>query len=176
MPSVVGVPEIVIVPSWLSVTLSPGGTLDQPKAGAGYPLVVTVKLNGVLICAGAVDALVKAGGWPTMIVTVWVASVPMPLWAVTVSVVVPVAVGVPWMSAVPLPPSVNVRPGGIAPVSVMVGVGDPVVVMAMAPAWLRVKKPLAPEVIVGGLEATTVMTSERVAVLPEALVAERVTG
>ena len=35
VPAVVGVPASVAVPSPLSVKVTPGGTLDQPKLGAG---------------------------------------------------------------------------------------------------------------------------------------------
>ena len=50
-----------------------------------------------------------------------------------------VTVGVPESSAVPVPPSVSVRPEGRAPSSVMAGIGDPVVVTAKDPDWPRVK-------------------------------------
>ena len=63
----------------------------------------------------AVSALVNAGAWPTTIVKVWVASGLIPLPAVIVMLVVPVAVGVPDSRAVPLPLSVNVSPAGSVP-------------------------------------------------------------
>jgi hypothetical protein len=59
--------------------------------------------------------------------------------AVTVSTVVPVAVGVPAINAVPLPWSVKVSPAGITGVSVNAGIGSPVVVTAKDPAALSVK-------------------------------------
>src|SRR5260370_32314520 len=51
---------------------------------------------------------------------------------------VPVAVGVPLSVPVPLPLSRNVTPAGKAPLSVILGVGDPVAVtlnVPAAPAW-----------------------------------------
>src|SRR5260370_42631176 len=50
----------------------------------------------------------------------------------------PAAVGVPLSVPVPLPSSRNVTPAGKGPLSVMLGVGDPVVVtvnVPAAPAW-----------------------------------------
>ena len=73
----------------------------------------------------------------------------------------------------PLPLSVKVSPAGSVPVSVIFGVGDPVVVIATAPAWFSVKSAVDPLVMVGAAAAFTVMVSVRVAVLPEELVAER---
>ena len=58
----------------------------------------------------------------------------------------------------------------------MAGVGEPVVVIAAAPAWFSVKSAVAPLVMAGAAAVFTVMVSDSVAVLPEALVAEMVTG
>ena len=82
-------------------------------------------------------ALVNAGAWPTTTVNVCVASGLIPLLAVTLKVVVPVALGVPCSRAVPVPSSVKVSPAGRVPVSVMAGVGEPVVVMATAPVLVQ---------------------------------------
>jgi len=98
------------------------------------------------------------------------------LVAVIVSVLVPVAVGVPEMSAVPFEFGVNVRPAGRVPVWVIVGVGEPVVMIPTAPFWPSVKNPLLPLVMVGGVAALTVIVRARVAVLPETFVAEIETG
>ncbi len=85
VPAVVGVPDRVPVPLPLSVKVTPGGRLDQPRLGAGDPLVVTVKLNAVPAVPVALLALVNAGASPTTTVMVWVASGLIPLLAVMVS-------------------------------------------------------------------------------------------
>ena len=77
----------------------------------------------------------NAGACPTMTVKAWLASGLIPLLAVMVRLAVPVAVAVPEIRAVPLPLSVKDSPAGSVPVSVICGVGDPVVVIAAAPAW-----------------------------------------
>ena len=117
-----------------------------------------------------------AGAWPTTIVRLWVAFGAMLLAAVMSRVIVPVAVGVPDSRAVPLPLSTKVSPAGRAPVSVIAGVGEPVVVTAKAPAVPRVKSAAAALVMVGRHWWRTVMVRARVAVDPEVLVAEMVTG
>ena len=89
--------------------------MSQPKPGAGYPLVVTVKVPDAPAVKVVVLALVKAGAWPTTSVKAWVAFGVIPLAAVMVRVVVPVAVGVPESSAVPLALSVKVSPAGRVP-------------------------------------------------------------
>ena len=132
-------------------------------------------VNDPAVAVGCRLALVKAGAWPTTIVKGWVAFGLTPLLALMVRLVVPVTVPVPDSRAVPLPLSVNDSPAGRLPVSVMAGVGEPVVVTA-TPAWLTVKKALLPLVMAGAAAALTVMVSASVAVLPEALVAVRVTG
>ena len=75
-------------------------------------------------------ALVMVGAWSTVTVRTWVALGAIELAAVMSRVVVPVAVGVPDRSAVPLPWSSKVSPAGRVPVSVMAGMGEPVVVTA----------------------------------------------
>ncbi len=173
----VGVPARVAVPLWLSVKVTPVGRLDQPHAGAGYPPAVAVKLNADPTVPVAVVALVNAGAWPTTRVNVCVAAGVTPLLAVIVNVVVPVAVGVPEMSAMPVPSSRNVRPAGNVPVSVITGVGEPVAVMATAPAALNVKSATAPLVMMGAAAALMVMARPRVDVATAvAFVAVIVTG
>ena len=56
------------------------------------------------------------------------------------------------------------------------GWATPVAVTANDPAWPKVKYAVAALVMVGALGATTVMVSASVAVLPELLVAQMVTG
>ena len=87
----------------------------------------------------------------------------------------PVAVGVPDRRAVPLPWSTKVSPAGRVPVSVMAGVGEPVVVTAKAPAVPRVKSAAAALVMVGapGGDGDGEGQGGR---RPELLVAEMVTG
>ena len=137
--------------------------------------MVTVKENAAPTGAVAVLALVKAGAWPTTIVSVWLAVGSTPFAAVTVMLVVPVAVGVPEIRAVPLPSSAKDNPAGMAPLSVMAGVGEPVVVMATAPEVLSVKS-AAGKTMVGAAAEPTVIVRSSVDVLPEMLVAEIVTG
>jgi hypothetical protein len=98
------------------------------------------------------------------------------LLAVMVRVAVPVAVAVPESRAVPVPLSVKVSPAGSVPVSVIFAVGDPVAVIAAAPAEFSVKLAVDPLVMVGAVAVFTVMVSASVAVLAEELVAEMVTG
>ena len=145
-------------------------------AGAGWPEVVTVNDPAVPAVKVAAAGLVKLGAWPTMIVKVWVAAGSIPLVAVIESVLVPDAVGVPEIRALPLALGVNVRPAGRVPVSVIVGVGEPVVMMPAAPSWFSVKNAVEPLVMTGAAWALTVIDKVRVAVLPETLVAEIVTG
>ena len=80
------------------------------------------------------------------------------------------------MRAVPLEFAVNARPVGRVPVSVIVGVGEPVATIATAPAWFSVKDAVAPLVMTGAAAAFTVTVSAKVAVLPDTLVAVIVTG
>ena len=124
MSPVAAVPEMVAVPSPLSVKIrSP--LVGRPVAaseGAGEPVVVTVKLKGDPVGAEALSALVIAGLSPTSMLKVWLV-VPIGFVAVTVTAVVPLLVGVPDSKAVPLPLSVKVNPAGSVPVSVIDGVG-----------------------------------------------------
>jgi hypothetical protein len=120
----VAVPEIVAVPLPLSVKVkSPlAGSPLAARDGAGYPVVVTVKLSADPTVAEALAALVMAGLSPTWTSRVSLV-VPMALVAVIVSAVVPLLVGVPDSRAVPLPLSVKFNPAGGVPVSVIEGVG-----------------------------------------------------
>ena len=58
----------------------------------------------------------------------------------------------------------------------IVGTGDPEAVTANAPDWPRLKKALEPVVKAGAAAVVTVIVSDSVAVLPDVLVAEIVTG
>ncbi len=55
------------------------------SAGAGVPVVVTVKLPALPTTNVAVLALVIAGAWLTVSVNAWLADEPTPLLAVIVS-------------------------------------------------------------------------------------------
>ena len=79
------------------------------------------------------------------------------------------------MSAVPFPLSLKDKPAGMAPLSVMAGIGEPVVVISTAPALLTVKSATG-SVRVGDAAEPTVIVRSSVDVLPEILVAEIVTG
>ena len=75
----------------------------------------------------------------------------------------PVPVGVPWRVAVPLPLSLKVTPVGSAPVSVMLGVGAPVVVTVKKETRPNTKVVVLPLVMVGAVWATAVSTKDAVA-------------
>src|SRR5438105_1858556 len=94
----------------------------------------------------------------TVSVYVWTASVPTPLWAVTVKLQAPALpeAGVPASVAVPPPLSVNVTPPGNAPLSVRLGSGEPVAVIVKVPTWPSVKADGLPVVaMAGGCPTTT---------------------
>ena len=69
-----GVPEKVAVPLALAVKVMPVGSVPvRASVGAGYPVVVTVKLKAVPTVALALAALVMAGAWLACAVTATVA-------------------------------------------------------------------------------------------------------
>ena len=70
----VGVPARVAVPLPLSVKVTPGGTSSQPKLGAGYPVVVTVKVPAVPDREGRGVGAGDRRGLADDDVKVWVAS------------------------------------------------------------------------------------------------------
>jgi len=126
--SAAGVPEIVPVPSPLSVSVTPGGRPVADNAHVGSPVDLTVKV--VPACPTvkvAWSALPIAHACPGTTVRgkVWVASVPTPLWAVIVTEDGPGVVGVPENVPVPFPLSVNETPSG-RPVADNAHVGHPV--------------------------------------------------
>lgn len=173
-----GVPEIVPVPLALSTKVRPLGSVEElPIDGAGEPAVVMANVPAVPTTKVAAAALVNDGPVPTWIERVCTALGKLPLAAVTVIGVVPVAVGVPVMSAVPFAPGVKVSPAGIAPTSLRVGAGSPVVVTANEPVVaLSVKNAVVLLVKAGWAAVATVMVNASVAVLPDAFVAEMETG
>ena len=114
------------MPLPLSVKLNPPGRVPVlVMAGVGLPVVVTVNEPAVPTVKVVVVALVMAGGWPTITVSVWVAFGLTPLAAVRLSEYVPPepAAGVPLRVAVPLPLSVKLTPPGRVPVLVIAGTG-----------------------------------------------------
>ena len=122
-----GVPEKVAVPLLFAVKVTPVGSVPvRVSVGAGYPVVVTVKLKAVPTVALVLAALVMAGAWLTVKTKDWVAGCPIPFEAVIVRLYTPVlpAAGVPAMVAVPFPLSVKPSPEGkVALLSLMDGVG-----------------------------------------------------
>ena len=145
MPAVpaAGVPEIVAVPSPLSVNVTPDGSAPfSDNWQGGHPVDVTVKVPAWPTVKVAWSApVILHAAWGTVRVKFWVAAGPTPFVAVIVNVYVPAvpAAGVPDNVAVPLLLSLNVTPDGSAPVSDNVHVGTPVDVTVKVPAWLTVK-------------------------------------
>src|SRR6266436_1111818 len=157
VPAAVGVPLSVPVPLPLSRNVTPLGKAPlSVMLGVGDPVVVTVNVPAAPAWNVTAFALVIVGGWPTVSVKFCVAFGVTPFCAVNVMANVPDAVGVPLSVPVPLPLSRNVTPLGKAPLSVMLGVGDPVVVtvnVPAAPAWNVTAFAL---VIVGGWPTVSV--------------------
>ena len=130
------------MPSLLSVNVTPGGSGPvSDNVQLGTPVDVTVKVPAWPTVKVAWSALVILHAWRTERVKVWVASGLTPFVAVIVSGYVPPepAPGVPASVAVPSLLSLNVTPGGSAPVSDNAHVGTPVDVTVKVPAWPTVK-------------------------------------
>src|SRR6266436_5177956 len=135
VPVAVGVPLSVPVPLPLLRNVTPAGKAPlSVMLGVGDPVVVTVDVPAAPTWNVAAFALVIVGGWPTVSVKLCVAFGLTPFCAVNVMANVPEAVGVPLSVPVPLPLSRKVTPAGKAPLSVMLGVGNPVVVTLNVPA------------------------------------------
>jgi hypothetical protein len=148
------VPEIVAVPLPLSCRVSPPGRAPVSLiAGAGEPVVVTEKLKAAPTVAVAVALLVTPGAWLTVMIKLCV-ELATEFFAVIVTVETPAAVGVPEMVPVPVPP-VKVSPFGSVPVCVIVGVGEPLAVIAKLNAVPTVALAVAALVIVGAGAADT---------------------
>ena len=127
-PAAAGVPDNVAVPFPLSVNCTPDGSAPvSPRAGAGKPVVVTVNVPAAPNVRVVLDALVMAGAWLTVCVSVddvlprklelppycaVIECVPAPSAAVVNVATPPLRVPVP---SVP-PPSRNVTvPVGVPP-------------------------------------------------------------
>src|SRR5260370_409284 len=143
VPDAVGVPLSVPVPLPLLRNVTPAGKVPlSVMLGVGDPLVVTLNVPAAPTWNVTAVALVIVGGWPTVSVKLCVAFGVTPFCAVNVMANVPDAVGVPLSVPVPLPLLRNVTPAGKAPLSVMLGVGDPVVLtlnVPKPPSWTDVE-------------------------------------
>src|SRR5229473_3384164 len=143
VPDAVGVPLSVPVPLPLLRNVTPAGKVPlSVLLGVGDPLVVTLNVPAAPTWNVTAFALVNAGALFTVSVKLCVAFGLTPFCAVNVMTKVPVAVGVPLSVPVPLPLLRNVTPASKAPLSVMLGVGNPVVVtlnVPAAPTWNEVE-------------------------------------
>jgi hypothetical protein len=149
-PTKGGVPARVAVPPWL-VNVTPAGNVpDRLSVGAGYPVAVTVKVNGVPTAPATDVALVITGACRTVRENDWVAlpAVFAALREIGYTPPVPAA-GVPERVALPLPRSTSVTPAGKAPDSVMAAVGEPVVLTVKLSGDATVAVVLAALVMVG---------------------------
>src|SRR5258708_23484027 len=138
-PNAAGVPLSVPVPLPLLRNVTPAGKAPlSVMLGVGNPVVFTLNVPAAPTWNVAEFALVIVGGWPTLNVKFYVTFRLTPFCAVNVMTNVPDAVGVPLSVPLPLPLLRNVTPAGKVPLSVMLGVGDPLVVtlnVPAAPTW-----------------------------------------
>src|SRR6266851_4577104 len=135
VPVAVGVPLSVPLPLPLSRNVTPAGKAPlSVMLVVGDPVVVTLNVPAAPTWNEVAFALVIVGGWPTVSVKFCVAFGVTLFCAVNVMTNVPDAVGVPLSVPVPLPLSTNATPAGKAPLSVMLGIGVPVVVTVNVPA------------------------------------------
>ena len=174
-----GVPASVAVPSPLSVNVTPDGSGPvSDNVELGTPVVVTVKVPAWPTVKVVPAGLVIPGAWRTERMKGWVAGGLTPFVAVIVNGYVPPepAAGVPASVAVPSPLSVNVTPGGSAPVSDNAQLGTPVDVTVKVPAWPTVKVAWWALVIAHACAGTTVRVKVWVASGPTPFVAVIVTG
>lgn len=133
-----GVPESVAVPLPLSTKEMPLGMLPNSlKLAVGEPVEITMKELDVPVVNVVLLALVIAGGAPTLSVKSCTALVPAPFDAVNDIEKLPPVIGVPPSVPVPSPLSWKLTPVGSEPCSVMLGVGDPVVVTVNENAEFR---------------------------------------
>src|SRR5258708_23610985 len=139
VPVAVAVPLSVPVPLPLLRNVTPAGKAPlSVMLGVGDPLVVTVNVPAAPTWNVTAFALVNAGALFTVSGKFCGAFGLTPFCAVNVMANVPDAVGVPLSVPVPLPLLRNVTPAGKVPISVMLGVGDPRVVVlnvSAAPTW-----------------------------------------
>jgi hypothetical protein len=110
------------------LNVTPDGSVPASLSiGMGAPVAVTVNEPSAPMSKVMALALLIIGAWPTINVKLCVAELPTPLRALKVMKYVPLvpAAGVPLNK--PLE-AVNVIPDGSAPVSLKLGVGEPVAV------------------------------------------------
>ena len=148
------------------------------NVGLGTPLVVTVKVPRWPVVKVVAAGLVIPGAWRTERMKGSVAGGLTPFVAVIVNGYAPPepAPGVPASVAVPSPLSVNVTPGGSAPVSDNAQLGTPVDVTVKVPACPAVKVAWWALPIAHACPATTVSVKVWVASGPTPLWAVIVTG
>src|SRR5262249_3840319 len=134
---------MVPVPLPLSVKVTPAGSVVgsiKSVVFAGNPgVVVTVKLPGRPTVKVAVLGLVIVGARSMISVNAWTAAGATPLLAVRVSWKLPVAVGVPLITAVPSLSGVKVRPLGNWKLGENVATGKPAVLTTKLFCWLTAK-------------------------------------
>src|SRR5258707_15698009 len=156
-PVAVGVPLSVPVPLPLLRNVTPAGKAPlSVMLGVGNPLVFTVNVPAAPTwnvffndpATAEIYSLSLHDSFPIFGLT--------PFCAVNVMTKVPVAVGVPLSVPVPLPLLRNVTPAGKAPLSVMLGVGDPLVFTVNVPAAPTWNVAAFALVIVGGCSTVSV--------------------
>ena len=137
-----GIPASVAVPFLLSVNVTPVGSAPvSDNVELGTPLVVTVKVPVWPVVKVVPAGLVIPGTWLTVRMKAWVPAGLTPFVAVIVNGygTAEPAAGVPESVPVPSLLSVNVTPGGRAPVSDNWQRGYPVVLTVYVAAWPTVK-------------------------------------
>jgi hypothetical protein len=166
----VELPPAVTVPG-LNDTRAPVGCPLALRATFGaVPMAVveTVAVAAepaVTVAVVGCTPMVKSLGGETVRVKPWLAGLPAPVAVMVIGYeLFEPAAGVPARVAVPFPLSVSVTPVGKAPVWVMAGAGDPVVVTVkvLATPWVKVAP--ATEVIAAGVSTVRVKVVEWVVV------------
>ena len=181
------VPEIVAVPSPLSVKVRPLGSEPAvlASAAAGEPVVVTVKVFATPVVKVVALELVNAGATPGLVTvsvkpcSAWPAaevalSVSGKSWLVAGGTVA--AETVPEIVAVPSPLSVKVSPAGSEPVFARAAAGEPVVVTVKVLTTPVVKVVALALVKAGAVPGLLTVSVKACSAGPAAEVAFRVNG
>jgi hypothetical protein len=152
------VPEMVAVPSWLSTSDIPNGSVPPVLAilGMGYPATVIRTVAAVPKTTDVDAELVNTGASSTEIVSTWML-LPSALKTISSTGNDPALVGVPEMVPVPSPLSVNSIPEGSGLVVLMAAVGYPAVVIENEPVSPRTNVAVVALVNVGGWSIVNVM-------------------